>query len=186
MHQSFNSKVLTCRCLQFNKGVGLRSLPSRVWCLQHPELTGLPSSLSVCLWPSSLPSACSQSLYHSHSKHDFIFRQQVVVGGGNCVSVCGCVCVGVGVCVCVCGGAGSAHHAQQINEPVSISHRKAQFSRDIRWGETNHLHHCWAMAARLFKPGFVGEEKKIKGLLEIWSQRKTLRDIKKSLYLSLL
>lgn len=50
------------------------------------------------------------------------------------------------------GGArgGSTYHAQLINELVPICHRKAQFSRETRGDETNHLHYSGTMPARLF------------------------------------
>lgn len=84
--------------------------------------------------------------------------------------------------VCVCEGGGSTYHAQLINELVLICHRKAQFSWVTHGDETNHLHHCGTMAARLFlaeKCGFR-EGRTVKGLSEVWlrSRRKAQRDVR--------
>jgi len=110
-----------------------------------------PFSVSVRI----LLSACLQSPHHG--SHTANIREQVVEGGGSCVSVR--------------RGGGAAHHAQQINEPEPICHTKAHNSQYICRGENNHLHLCWIVVVRLFFvrimwAGGKGREKSEKGVMQ--------------------
>lgn len=119
---SLVSKVLTCRSSAEQRAT--IASPGLMFPASRAD-TRVPSS------PFCLFTVCSPQ--KSHSEHEMLNSQWWRVEGTVRV-----------------GRRRSAYHAQQINEPAPICHRKAQFSRDMRWGETNHHQQCWTMAARLF------------------------------------
>lgn len=149
--------ILTCRCLQPDRGEW--NCPS----LSPRADTKFLSSVASALL---LPSAClDSSLHKSHSKHQLFHGAS---GGWRELWACACVLV---------RGGGSAFHAQQIIKPVPICSRNAQFSWDIHWGETNHLHHCWKRLLASRKRGSWEREEAGKGSDTSKNQRKTPRNM---------